>query len=61
MDERKRPTDAVRALVDEMSDATIVSHVVPYYHGYQIEGWWLDGWRDRMVAALDELDEEVQR
>ena len=40
--------------------AAIVAHVVPYYHGWQVEGEWLDDWRDAVMAECDRLDERCR-
>lgn len=53
----QRPTERLRELVEDMDSAAIVAHVVPYYHGWQVEGEWLDDWRDAVMAECDRLDE----
>ena len=37
-----------------------VAWVVPYYHGWQVEGEWLDDWRDAVMAECDRLDRECR-
>lgn len=56
----QRPTERLRELVEDMDSAAIVAHVVPYYHGWQVEGEWLDDWRDAVMAECDRIDEEVR-
>lgn len=56
----ERATDAVRAVLDEMTATAIVTRTHPYYHGYQFEGEWLDRWRERVDAELDRLDERLE-
>lgn len=55
-----RPTERLRDLVADMDSAAIVAHVVPYYHGWQVEGEWLDMWRDAVLAECDRLDRECR-
>ena len=55
-----RPTERLRELVEDMDSAAIVAHVVPYYHGWQVEGEWLDMWRDAVLAECDRLDGECR-
>ena len=56
----QRPTERLRELVEDMDSAAIVAHVVPYYHGWQVEGEWLDDWRDAVMAECDRLDRECK-
>ena len=56
----QRPTERLRELVEDMDSAAIVAHVVPYYHGWQVEGEWLDMWRDAVLAECDRLDGEYK-
>ena len=56
-----RPTERLRELVEDMDSAAIVAHVVPYYHGWQVEGEWLDDWRDAVMAECDRLDGSAGR
>lgn len=57
---RERPTRRLRELVGDINEAEIVAHVVPYYHGWQVEGEWLDAWRDAILRECDRIDEEVR-
>ena len=56
----QRPTERLRELVEDMDSAAIVAHVVPYYHGWQVDGEWLDMWRDAVMAECDRLDGECK-
>ena len=52
------PMERLRDLVDGMTASEIVAHVVPHYHGWQVEGEWLDAWREAVEAELDRIERE---
>lgn len=56
----ERPTERLRDLVADINAPEIVAHVVPYYHGWQVEGEWLDAWRDAVLAECDRLDRDCR-
>ena len=55
-----RPTERVRVLLDGLTASAIVERIHPYYSGYQVEGEWLDDWRDAVMAECDRLDRECR-
>lgn len=52
MDTDETPLERAMRVLGEMDATAIVEHVQPHYHGWQVDGEWLDDWRDRMVAAI---------
>lgn len=60
MGDQMSPLERLRDLVDGMTSAEIVAHVVPYYHGWQVEGEWLDKWREDVGAELDKLEDKLR-
>lgn len=47
---------ALRELVADINAPEIVSHVVPYYKGWQVDGEWLDAWHDAVERELNRLE-----
>lgn len=53
------PNDAIaalRLLVADMDAHAIVTHVEPHYHGWQVDGEWLDAWRDAVEGELARIE-----
>ena len=52
--------EALRDLIGRMTASEIVAHVVPHYHGWQVEGEWLDAWHEDVEAELDKLEDKLR-
>ena len=58
--EEDNPLERIRQVLDELTATSIVAHVVPYYHGWQVEGEWLDALKGAIADELDELDRRLR-